>query len=80
MKEKLEFIEDHVDGVDTPIVLFVKLPDGDIGLANKSHIESAVKQARINEIELIQHTKWVDISYDISGYLKDRITTLKGGE
>lgn len=43
-------------------------------------VTSKVNQARQDELERLQHTKWVDLAYDIPGYLKDRLSTLKKGK
>lgn len=48
-------------------------------------IEEQSTKARIDELKRLSKTRWTDIAYDISGYLKDRTIQLKqppagGGE
>lgn len=49
----------------------------EILLWHNRYINKACNEAKIDELELLSHTKFSEIAYDIPIYLKDRIKALK---
>jgi len=61
--------------VDTPENLRNQTKQSILNLIERERVE-----ARTDELGKLEKTRWVDISYDIPRYLKDRLAQLNKGE